>query len=544
MGKRGIGASPIAIRPTPEVLANRDPMPWEKAGLSRAERVAVFLETLPVTSGSKRGTKFRLREWQWKEIIEPIYATNSEGRRYVREAVISMPRKNGKTGIVTGLALCHLVGPESLGRGQVVSAANAKKQSGLIFNEMAAIVNRTPWMKERINVQRFVKRMEDLGITDSTYEALAAEVHTEYGQSLSFWIYDELGQAKNRELYNVLSSSGGAWEEPLGIIISTQAPISMHIMSELIDDGLQIRNGVVDDPSRYACVFAAPDDADPWDEATWFGCNPALGDFRGLDDMRDFAKKAKRIPAMEATFRNLYLNQRVAADEEFIPQALWVKCGDDYDAKSLEGRSCYGGLDLSGTGKNDLTSLVLVFEVEDDALKVLPFFWCASEGVESAEHKDRVPYSAWIKESHVLSVDGRIFDYHALAVKLAELSIRYKIEAIGVDPWAFDKMEAELNEIGADLTFKKHDQHIKAMDPSVTCLENAIISGRLRHNKNPVLRWCVSNVKVLRDSSGNRKFDKRKATGRIDGAVSLAMACGIQASMSDSAEPSYAVTLI
>lgn len=546
MGLRGIGANPIAIRPTAEVLANRTPQPWEKKGLSRAERVAVFLETLPVSSGSQRGTNFKVRDWQWKEIIEPIYATNADGRRFVREAVISLPRKNGKTGIVAGLALCHLVGPEAVERGQVFSAANAKKQSGLIFNEIEAIINRRKWMKERLNVQRFLKKIEDVGITGSTYESMASEVHTEHGLSTYFWIYDELGQTKDGgDLYRVLSTSGGAWEEPLGIIISTQAASSMHIMSELIDDGLQIRNGIVDDPSRYACVFAAPVDADPWSEETWHACNPALGDFRSLEDMRDFAKKAKRIPAQESTFRNLFLNQRVAREVKWIPPSVWELCGQEpveFAVESLKDRECYAALDLSGSGKNDLTALSLLFPVEDQ-WKILPFFWCAEVGLEEAEHRDRVPYRSWAEQGHIIAVPGAVFDFKGVAQKIGELATQYKIKLMAVDPWAFDKMRIALDELGIDLQVKVHGQNIKDMDPAVRATENAIIAGKLRHNKNPILTWCINNVNLLTDSSGNRKLDKRKSTGRIDGAVAMAMACNLAASLIPS-EPSYQVMFV
>lgn len=544
MGLRGIGARSLI---TPEILANREPHPWEKAkqeGKSRAECVAIFLETLPVSSGSLRGTKFKLRDWQWKEIIEPIYATDAEGRRKVQEAVISLPRKNGKTGLVAGLAACHLVGPESVGRGQVVSAANAKKQAGLIFNELEALVKRVPWMKERLNVQRFLKKMEDLGLTDSTYEALAAEAMTEYGLSASFWIYDELGQAKKRDLYDALSTSGGAWEESLGIVISTQAPISMHVMSELVDDGLQIREGIVDDPTRYACIYSAPTDADPWSEETWRACNPALGDFRLLKDLQGLAKKAQRVKSEESKFRNLYLNQRVARDVRFVGPAVWAACKENFTAESLYGQKCLGALDLSGTGRWDLTAKILLFEREDGTLPVLPFFWMAEERVEEAEARDRVPYRRWIEGGHLLTVPGSDFAYEAIARQMGEAIIsKFEVQSVAADPYALEKFQAACEKVGIDLSLVKHAQGYVQMHPSIEALESYILSKKIRHNGNPVLAWCLDNVKLSTDSSGNRKFDKRKATGRIDGAQALAMACGLHAS-GIAEEASYVVTRI
>lgn len=528
MGQRGINATPVN-KVNAEFSARDIEQPWDDPSLTRAERVKAFLETLPVTSGAQRGTKFRVRDWQWREIILPIYSTDDEGVRYVREAILSFPRKNGKTGLVAGLALCHLCGPEAVERGQVKSAANARKQAGLIFNEMAAIVKRVYWMAKRINVKSFTKEMHDV-VTDSTFEALAAEVATEHGLSPSFWIYDELGQAKDRKLYDVLATSQAAWEEPLGIVISTQSPDPKHIMSELVDDGLKILEGSVEDRTRYACIFSADMKADPWSEETWRACNPALGDFRSLEEMRAFAAKAQRIPAMEATFRNLYLNQRVDANEPFIPAPEWAACAGPaelFTDEALAGLPCVGSIDLSGTGKNDLTAYKFLFEHPDGRLLLKPYFFAAADGLEIAEARDRVPYRQWVKEGHLIAHPGKVLDYKFLAERLGEFIAKYRPTCIAVDPWNIERLTAECETLGIDAVLYKWGQSYQHMDPAIKAFVGFVISRKLVHDGNPIDSWCLSNVKVGTDSSGNQKLDKRKATGRIDGAQASAMACGL-----------------
>ncbi len=340
MGQRGPGAAKLQ---TAARKPRRKTLPWRKRALSRPGRVVAFLEFLPVTAGPLAGTKLRVRDWQ-REIIEGIYGPAADdGRRTVRTALLTTPRKNGKTQLAAGLALCHLLGPEAEQRGQVYSAAADREQAALIFNEMVAMILKTPELAARVNIKQFNRRIEDLE-TGSLYAALSADARKAHGLNTSFFVYDELAQARDRNLYDSLNTSVGGRAEPLGIVISTQSPDARHVMSELVDYAEQVRDGLVDDPSFFPCVYAAPEDADPWSEETWHACNPALGDFRSLEEMRVTAARAQRIPALETSFRNLYLNQRVEADERFIAAADWHACDAPVDAAALAGRACWGGL--------------------------------------------------------------------------------------------------------------------------------------------------------------------------------------------------------
>jgi phage terminase large subunit-like protein len=356
---------------------------------------------------------------------------------------------------------------------------------------------------------------------------------------------DELAQLPDRKLYDVLSTATAAWPEPLGVVISTQSEDPRHIMSQLYDDAEQIQSGIIQDRAKVACIYTAPMDADPWSEETWKACNPALGDFRSLEEMRDFARKAKRMPALEQTFRLLYLNQRISGDVRFIAKPMWDACGQNaelFDLESLAGRHCVGALDLSGSGKNDLTSLVLIFDLPDGTFKALPFFWAAEGGLEEAESRDRVPYRMWARQGHLLTTPGRLLSYDFIAWRIKELSQRYALEVCAADPWNFDRIAKAFEDIGIDLTVKKFGQNLQNMSPAVAALENLILSGNFRHNRNPVLDWCMDNVSVMMDSSGNRKFDKRRSSGRIDGAVALAMSSDLAMHQPETA--SYEVTRI
>ena len=210
MGLRGPSAKPLkARREALEAAASRS-YSWDAPGLSRADRVITFLEDLEITTGKHASTKLRLRSWQ-RKFIEAVYREDKRGVRPIRTAVLSMARKNGKSQLAAALALCHLCGPEAESRGEVYSCANDRFQSSRIFNEMVALIDRHPALSARTNVTSFRKEIHDL-VNGSIYVALTAEAKTKLGLSPSFVIYDELGSAGNRALFDAMDCDGGPRE--------------------------------------------------------------------------------------------------------------------------------------------------------------------------------------------------------------------------------------------------------------------------------------------------------------------------------------------
>lgn len=527
MGLRGPGAKPKSARKA----ANdnlRKRLPWQKKGLNRAERVIAFLEDLPITQGKLAGSKLRVRPWQ-RKFIEAVYREDDQGNRPVRTAILSMARKNGKTQLVAGLALCHLAGPESEPRGEVYAAANDRFQAGKTFAEMVAIINSHAELADRLNIIRFRKEIEvmDGEGKGSIFAALSSDAATKLGLSPSFTVVDELGYAPKRELYDALDTAMGARENPLLVAISTQAPDDHHVFSELIDYGLKVNAGEIADPSFHLTLYTAPDAADPWSPETWKLANPALDDFRSLGDVERQAAQAARIPSKENDFRNKILNQRVAAHVRFIAKAEWDACNGPVDIEALKGRSCFGALDLSAA--RDLSAWLLVFPNDDGSFDVLPRFFLPEAGIGDKSEADRVPYDVWAKQGLITLVPGRTIDPAFIAEAMAEDAARFDIQAIAYDRWRIEDLKRELAAIGLELPLVPHGQGFKDMSPAVDVLERAVAETKLRHGGNFVLTMCASNAVITKDAAGGRKLDKSKASGRIDGLVALAMGLSIAA---------------
>ncbi|MHA6644538.1 terminase large subunit [Mesorhizobium sp. A623] len=527
MGLRGPGAKPKGKSGilSPKL---RKRLPWEKKGLSRVERVIAFLEDLPVTAGKMAGTKMVVRDWQ-REFLEAVYKEDENGNRPVRTAVLSMARKNGKTGIAAGLALCHLAGPEAEPRGECYAAANDRFQAGKMFAEMVAIIGQHPELEARCNVIRFRKEIEVLegAGKGSIFAALSSDATTKLGLSPSFTVVDELGYAPKRDLYDALDSAMGARDNPLLVAISTQAPDDNHVFSTLIDYGLKVNAGEVVDPSFHLTLFAAPEGDDPMARETWLKANPALGDFRSEEDVARQAQQAERIPSKMQDFRNKILNQRVAAHVRFIAKAEWDACNGEVDLLALKGRPCFGGLDLSAA--RDLTAWVLIFPMDDGTMHVLPRFFLPENGIADKSDADRVPYDVWARQALITLIPGSTIDPGFVAEAMAEDAARFDIQAVAYDRWRIEDLKRELSGIGAEMNLVPHGQGFKDMSPAVDVLERSVAEAKLRHGGNPVLTMCAANAVITKDPAGGRKLDKAKAAGRIDGLVALAMAQSIAA---------------
>jgi len=490
--------------------------PWDDPKLSRSGRVCAFLESLTISSGKLVGSKLKLRDFQ-RKFIEDTYRTVEDNRRPVRMAVLSVGRKNGKTQLAAGLALAHLVGPEVEPRGEVYSCANDRAQAGKIFSEMCALIKNHEYLRARCNVLMHSKTIIDLE-TDSVYVALSREAKTKMGLSPSMVVYDELGSADGRELFDAMNTAMGSRVNPLMLVISTQAAEDIAPMSQLVDYGLRVKAREITDPSFHLMLHTAPIDDDPWIEKTWRKANPALDDFRSLDDVERQAQQAQKLPTLENAFRNLILNQRVAAEVRFMERAAWKACGGKPEIP--DGAKVYCALDLGAT--RDMSALVLIYKDYDQIFHVRPYYWLPGD-VRARTDNDRVPYDTWQRQGYLTSA-GESTDPAMIARKIAELNGKYRILGLAFDRWRIADLKREMNAISCPVQLIEHGQGYRDMSPAVDILERLVVQKRIRHGNHPVLQWNAYNAVVVKDPAGSRKLDKSRSVGKIDGLVALAMA--------------------
>lgn len=486
---------------------------------TRGEKVCAFIERYcRAPEGRLVGQPIVLQPFQRRFILD-VY-DNPQG---THTGILSIGRKNGKTALIAGIALAHIAGPEAVENSQVVSGAMSKEQAAIVFRLMVKMINFSEDLQQVVKVFPSGKKL--LGLRKNVeYAALAAEGKTTQGLSPILAIMDELGQVKGPEddFVTAVETAQGAYDNPLYLVISTQAPTANDMLSRMID--------AEPDPHIVKHVYAAPDECDLDDEEAWRASNPALGVFRSLVDLKKQIAKAKSQPSRENGVRNLILNQRVDAVSPFVSRTLWQSNGADPVRRPRQ--RVYGGLDLAEV--NDLTALVLVDE-EDGS--VFPTFWLPEHDLEGRSKRDKVQYDVWEKQGFLQTTPGKTVQYRFVALYLRRIFDEFDVQLLGFDRYHMRFLKEWLERVDPKTNkplFSQQEidklvdfgQGTASMTPALRELEVRLTEGQLRHGNHPVLTMCAANARVKGDNTA-RAFDKRSARGRIDGMVALAMAVGV-----------------
>jgi len=485
---------------------------------TRAGRVIAFIESFCVVpEGAQVGKPLKLEPFQ-KKFLRDVY----DNRDGTRRAILSIARKNGKSGLIAGILLAHLVGPEAKRNSQIVSGAMSRDQAALVFALAAKMVQLSERLSKIVKIVPSGKRLVGLPL-NVEYRALSADGTTAHGLSPILAILDEVGQVRGprSDFVDAITTSQGAHAEPLLIAISTQAPTDADLLSLWIDDA------VLSKDSQTVChLYSAPEECDLLDAKAWKAANPAMGKFRDADDVRRQAEEANRMPSAESKFRNLILNQRVEARAPFVSKNVWMSCGGE--VAPWHGQRVFAGLDLSAT--TDLTALVAIWKDDDGVWQAHPWFWTPENGLTDRAKRDRVPYDVWARQGHLLTTPGNTVDYDFVAAFVLEMAGECDL-TLAFDRWRMGTFKQSLARMGASDEFmaermKEFGQGFASISPALDLLEADMLNARIRHGGHPVLTMCAANAVVVQDAAGNRKLDKSKSTGRIDGMVALTMARG------------------
>lgn len=505
------------------VPALRDWRSADRASWSRAERNMAFCEKyLRVPEGDLVGQPLKLADFQ-QAFFYAVY----DNVVMTRLAILSMARKNSKTATIAAIAMVHICGPEAKQNSRICSGAQSRKQAAEVYNYASKMAILSPILSKLVRLVPSSKLIIGLA-ANVEYQALSAEGATAHGGSYVLTILDEMGQIKGPQddFVDAIETSQGAYEDALSLIISTQAPTDADMMSLRIDDAVRSQ-----DPAIVCHLYTAPADCDLMDEDAWAAANPALGMFRSRRDVEEEMKQAARMPSKESRARVLVLNQRVNMVAAFVSPTVWKAGNEAPDDDAFIAGPVHGGLDLSAT--TDLTALVLTARDRGGVLHVRPYFWMPADSVVDAARRDKAPYDVWVRQGLLRTTPGKVIDYAFVAQDIGALTAHLPISKIAFDRWRMDRMQSALTAAGVTLPLEPFGQGFQSMSPALDGLEADLLRDNVRHGGHPVLAMCAANAVVVKDPAGNRKLDKRKATGRIDGMVALTMAEGIEAVAAD-----------
>ncbi|MDY4798995.1 MAG: terminase TerL endonuclease subunit [Bullifex sp.] len=486
-----------------------------------ADYAVNFIKCLSHTKGTWAGKPFELLPWQEKIIRDIFGILKPDGYRQFNTAYVEIPKKQGKSELAAAVALLLTCG-DGEQRAEVYGCAADRQQASIVFEVAADMVRMCPSLSKRVKILASTKRLIYMP-TNSFYQVLSAEAYSKHGFNIHGVVFDELHTQPNRRLFDVMTKgSGDARTQPLYFLITTAGTDTKSICYETHQKAKDILSGRKRDPTFYPMIYGAEDGDDWTDPKVWAKANPSLGVTVSLDKVRAACESAKQNPGEENAFRQLRLNQWVKQAVRWMPMEKWNACSQAVGDDELEGRICYGGLDLSST--TDISSFVLVFPPngDDDRYAVRSYFWIPEDNVDLRVKRDHVPYDLWERQGFLMTTEGNVVHYGFIEKFIEELGTRYNIREIAFDRWGAVQMSQNLEEMG--FTVIPFGQGFKDMSPPTKELMKLVLEKRIAHGGHPVLSWMMDNIFIRTDPAGNIKPDKEKSTEKIDGAVALVMA--------------------
>lgn len=510
---------------------------------SAADYAVAFIENLCHTKGTWAGKPFELIDWQ-EQIIRDLFGMlKPNGYRQFNTAYIEIPKKQGKSELAAAVALLLTCG-DGEERAEVYGCAADRQQAAIVFDVAADMVRMCPALSKRVKILASQKRLIYTP-TNSFYQVLSAEAYSKHGFNIHGVVFDELHTQPNRKLFDVMTKgSGDARMQPLYFLITTAGTDTHSICYETHQKAKDIIEGRKIDPTFYPVIYGA-DESDDWtDPKVWKKANPSLDITVGIDKVKAACDSAKQNPGEENAFRQLRLNQWVKQAVRWMPMEKWDKCAFSVDEDELEGRVCYGGLDLSST--TDITAFVLVFPPslggassvprlgdgfatsccppldDEDKYIILPYFWIPEDNLTLRVNRDHVPYDVWERQGFLQTTEGNVVHYGFIEQFIERLGERFNIHEIAFDRWGAVQMVQNLEGMG--FTVVPFGQGFKDMSPPTKELMKLVLEQKIAHGGHPVLRWNMDNIFIRTDPAGNIKADKEKSTEKIDGAVATIMA--------------------
>jgi phage terminase large subunit-like protein len=473
-----------------------------------------------------------LQEWERDGIIRPLFGwKRADGTRKYRRAYIEVPRKQGKSTLVAGIAL-YLLFMDNEPGAQVLGAAADRDQAAVVFDLAKSMVEASPVLRPRSETYR---RSIVVPSTASAYRVLSADVRKHHGLNAHGVVFDELHAQPNRDLWDVLTTATGARRQPLVVAITTAGYDRESICFEVHEHARQVLEGVLEDEEFFAFIRAAGDKDDWTDPAVWRKANPSLGVTMREDYLAAECRRAQLSPAYENTFRRLQLCQWTSQESRYLPMEAWGACDGKIaaaeppadrtvsaDAPPVRPPVCYGGLDLASS--SDLAAFVLDFPPEEEGgeHQWLPTFWIPQENLIERVRKDRVPYDAWARQGLVRVTEGNVIDFQRVIADIEALGERFDIREISFDRWGAFQVSQQLADAG--FVMVAFGQGFVSMSAPTKELLRLVLAGKLAHGGNPVLRWMADNLMVSQDAAGNVKPNRQKSREKIDGIVAGIMA--------------------
>ena len=483
----------------------------------RAERPIQFIERFCRHSkGEWAGKPVKLELFQ-KAFIAALFGfvhETTRERKY-RETLLYMARKNGKSTLLSGIALYCLIADGEAGA-EVYSAASKKDQAKLVYNEALNMVKQS---SELAAITK--KRKSDLyfALSFSKMQPLGRNSDTLDGLNASLVIIDELHSIKDRNTYEVLKQSQSARRQPLLVMITTAGTVRECIFDDMYKYACDVCDGTIKDDHFLPILYELDDKAEWRDPSKWEKANPSLGHIKKLDDIIQKVERAKQSPRdlTGVLVKDFNVIQTVGS--------AWLTFDDidnreTFELERFKGYYAVGGVDLSHVG--DLTAATLLLLDRDEKRYVVQMYWLPKEHFEKRVHDEKIPYDKWYEAGLLRLCEGNQINYSDVTKWFIEMVEKYEITPAWIyyDPYSAAYWVQEMQSAGFNLV--KCFQGVKTLSLPMQKLGADLQAKKINYGNNVLLKWCITNTGVKTDVNGNIQPIKAQSPKyRIDGLASL-----------------------
>ncbi len=493
--------------------------------IDRAEHICAFIESLPHIRGRWKTANIKLEPWQCFILTTVFGWLDEHGNRRFRAVYIEVPRKNAKSTLTAGVGLYMLAADGEFGA-ECYSLATKREQALAVWTVARFMAKRQPDLCDEFGIEvRARSVMAEDGAAH--FQALSSDENGLDGLNPHFAGIDELHAHKTRAVHDVMDSATGARSQPLMWEITTAGSDVSGICFEVRDYNIKVLEGTVDDPQQFGIIYTLDKEEieakDFFSEKSWRKANPNYGISVNPLDLNRKSKKAIATPAAQSEFLRKHLDVWTQADSPWMDMAAWSACADtSLRLDDFKGQRCFIGEDLAS--KIDIAAKIRVFDV-DDTWFILTgkdsFFLPEARVNESAN----ASYRGWVTAGHLQTTPGNIIDFDYIEDSLREDAKAFEVAAVGYDPHQATKHATDM--MGEGFPMVEVRQTVLSLSEPMKEFEARVLSGRLRHDGNPVLTWMVSNVVCHLDAKDNVYPRKQRLENKIDGAVATIMAIAL-----------------
>jgi len=536
-----------------------------------------FEHVLKLSEGQFDGQPFVLHPSQ-AFIIGSLFGwKRADGRRRFRRAYIEQGKGNGKSPLAGGIGLFGMTAAGEAGA-QIYAAAAKRDQAGILFADAVKMVRQSPALAKRLEFSGGPGR--EFNIANHSNGSFFRPVSRDTGKTGSgprpyFVLADEVHELPDRKIIEMLERGFKFRREPLLFMITNSGSDRNSVAWEEHEHAVKVAAGhteAVNDPkfvgepiddTTFSFVCSLDDGDGPLnDPSCWIKANPLLGVTITEEYLSETVAQAKAIPGQLNGILRLHFCVWTDAETAWMARATVEPCLADFDIEQYHGAPVWIGLDLSQN--RDITALGAVVRTGSDEHGKPTFdawieAWTPGDTLQARELRDKLPYSVWEKQGFIHAPPGESVNYRHVAQTLAEYDRDFAIRMVAYDRYAFKKFEEEIAELGLAVEFVEHPQGgtkkgkpTEAMKEaaeyagreaeglwmpgSVRALEEALLEGRIRLKRNPVLISAMMSAVIEEDKWGNHWLAKTRSLNKIDAAVALAMAFGAAQTQSEEAD--------